>query len=84
MLLFRGCRRFLRSEYAERVDKSPTELLTGKWHMHWLEMLGFQLFKKPIISQKVEENSKVGCQSLVKVRPSEELPSLVEKLKKAA
>lgn len=36
--------RFLRSEHAERVDKSPAELLTGQGHAHWLEMLGFQRF----------------------------------------
>jgi hypothetical protein len=36
-------RRFLRSEHAERVDKSPAELLTGQPHPHWLDMLGFTL-----------------------------------------
>lgn len=39
-------RRFLRSEHAERVGKSPAELLTGKPHPHWLEMLGFQHFSR--------------------------------------
>ncbi len=43
---FLNHRRFMRSEYKERVGKSPTELLTGKQHNHWLEMLGFELFKK--------------------------------------
>ena len=38
---FLNHRRFLRSEHAERVDKSPAELLTGQAHAHWLEMLGF-------------------------------------------
>jgi hypothetical protein len=37
---FLNHRRFLRSEHAERVDRSPTELLTGQGHAHWLEMLG--------------------------------------------
>jgi hypothetical protein len=37
---FLNHRRFLRSEHAERVDKSPTELLTGQGHAHWLELLG--------------------------------------------
>jgi len=37
---------FLRSERAERQGKTPTEILTGKPHPHWLEMLGYQRFKK--------------------------------------
>lgn len=43
---FLNHRRFIRSELEERVDKSPAELLTGMQHKHWLEMLGFDLFKK--------------------------------------
>ena len=43
---FLNHRRFMRSEYQVRVGKSPTELLTGERHMHWLEMLGFELFKR--------------------------------------
>jgi hypothetical protein len=39
-------RRYLRSEHPARVGKSPTELLTGKPHPHWLEMLGFTLFSR--------------------------------------
>lgn len=38
--------RFLRSEKAERVGKTPSEILTGKPHPHWLEMLGFERFKR--------------------------------------
>jgi hypothetical protein len=41
---FLNQRRFLRSEHPERVDKSPAELLTGKRHPHWLEMLGYSRF----------------------------------------
>lgn len=37
---------FLRSERPARVGKTPTELLTGKQHPHWLEMLGFKRFKR--------------------------------------
>jgi len=37
---------FQRSEREERVNKSPTEILTGKSHPHWLDMLGFQRFKQ--------------------------------------
>jgi hypothetical protein len=37
---FLNHRRFLRSEHPERVDHSPTELLTGQPHAHWLELLG--------------------------------------------
>ena len=77
----------MRSEYAERVGKSPTELLTGEQHKHWLEMLGFQLFKKPLASQKAEINSEIVCQSLqklVKARSSEESFSLGEQRQETA
>jgi len=43
---FLNHRRFMRSECEERVGKSPTELLTGTGHEHWLELLGFELFKR--------------------------------------
>jgi hypothetical protein len=36
--------RFPRSERPARVGKSPAELLTGREHPHWLEMLGYKLF----------------------------------------
>ena len=39
---------FLRSKHEERVGKSPVELLTGEKHPHWLELLGFKLFKRPV------------------------------------
>ncbi len=42
---FLNHRTFMRSEHPERVSKSPTELLTGKKHPHWLELLGFERFK---------------------------------------
>lgn len=38
---FLNHRRFRRSEHPDRVGKSPRELLTGKPHPHWLEMLGY-------------------------------------------
>jgi hypothetical protein len=41
---FLNHRCFLRSDRPERVGKSPTELLTGKRHPHWLELLGFERF----------------------------------------
>lgn len=37
---FLNHRRFLRSEHPGRVDRSPAELLTGRGHAHWLELLG--------------------------------------------
>jgi hypothetical protein len=37
---------FTRSEREHRVKKSPTQMLTGKKHSHWLELLGFDLFKR--------------------------------------
>jgi hypothetical protein len=39
-------RRFPRSERPERVGRSPAELLTGRPHAHWLELLGFQRFQR--------------------------------------
>jgi hypothetical protein len=43
---FLNHRRFLRSERAERIGKSPAELLTGEPHTHWLEMLGYLRFSR--------------------------------------
>ena len=43
-------RRYMRSCRAERIGKSPKELLTQETHDHWLELLGFKLFKKDISS----------------------------------
>jgi len=43
---FLNHRRFLRSERSERVGKSPTELLSGEAHPHWLEMLGYRRFSR--------------------------------------
>jgi hypothetical protein len=36
--------RFLRSGNSRRVGKSPAELLTGRPHPHWLQLLGHQRF----------------------------------------
>ena len=36
---------FLRSQ-THRANKTPAELLTGKTHKHWLELLGYQPFKR--------------------------------------
>jgi hypothetical protein len=43
---FLNHRRFIRSECPERQGKSPAELLTGQAHPHWLEMLGFQRYRR--------------------------------------
>lgn len=43
---FLNHRRFMRSERPERIGKSPKELLIGDSHDHWLELLGYHLFKK--------------------------------------
>lgn len=43
---FLNHRRFLRSARAERVGKSPAELLTGQSHPHWLDMLGYTRFSR--------------------------------------
>jgi hypothetical protein len=36
-----------RSERSERRGKTPAELLTGRAHAHWLELLGFRRFARP-------------------------------------
>jgi hypothetical protein len=43
---FLNHRRYLRSEDPRRVGKSPAELLTGKPHAHWLELLGYSRFSQ--------------------------------------
>lgn len=43
---FLNHRRFQRSEHAERVEQSPRELLTGQEHGHWLELLGYERFRR--------------------------------------
>ena len=47
---FLNHRTFMRSEHPERVGKSPTELLTGEKPPHWLELLGFERFKRSAIA----------------------------------
>lgn len=37
---------FARSRHERLVNKTPAQALTGKEHPHWLEMLGFSLFKR--------------------------------------
>ncbi len=43
---FLNHRPYLRSAKPERRGKTPTQLLTGQNHPHWLEMLGFQCFRR--------------------------------------
>jgi hypothetical protein len=43
---FLNHRRLERSDRPERVGKTPAELLTGQSHPHWLEMLGYTLFRR--------------------------------------
>jgi hypothetical protein len=43
---FLNHRRFPRSESPERQGKSPAELLTGRSHPHWLELLGYTPFSR--------------------------------------
>ncbi len=43
---FLNHRTFIASRVPERVGKSPTELMTGIKHPHWLEMLGFERFQR--------------------------------------
>ena len=37
---FPNHRRFMHSRPAERIGKSPRELMTGSGHPHWLTLLG--------------------------------------------
>lgn len=41
---------FLRSARKERKNKTPTEILTGSPHTHWLEILGFMRFNKAALN----------------------------------
>jgi hypothetical protein len=43
---FLNHRRLVRSEHAERVGKSPAELLSGQAQPHWLELLGYTRFSR--------------------------------------
>lgn len=43
---FLNHRRFQRSAYPERVNKSPAALLTGQTHPHWVELLGYTRFAR--------------------------------------
>jgi hypothetical protein len=43
---FLNHRRFVRSDRPERTGHSPRELLSGQPHPHWLELLGYQRFKR--------------------------------------
>ena len=43
---FLNNRCFTRSLKLERLGKSPTQLLTGEAHPHWLELLGFKRFQR--------------------------------------
>lgn len=81
---FLNHRRFMRSEYAERVGKSPAELLTGKPHEHWLEMLGFQLFKKSDSDTSFKDVGGRYLEKHVPIELSGRPSSLAEKLKSAA
>lgn len=39
---------FARSKHERLINKTPAQALTGKDHPHWLEMLGFSLFKQQV------------------------------------
>ena len=39
-------RRLERSDRPQRKGKTPAELLRGQSHPHWLEMLGYTLFRR--------------------------------------
>jgi hypothetical protein len=43
---FLNHRPYLRSAKPEHRGKTPAQLLTGQAHPHWLEMLGFQRFRR--------------------------------------
>jgi hypothetical protein len=58
---FLNHRRFMRSRRAERIGKSPKELLSNESHSHWLELLGYRLFKRSLQKdQAIFEEMKVA------------------------
>lgn len=56
---FLNHRRFLRSAHAERVGRSPSELLTGGRHAHWLELLGYVRLRRPQSRQAIPESHRI-------------------------
>jgi len=52
LTVFLNHRTFMRSECPERVGKSPTQLMTGQPHAHWLELLG-RAVSTPIPAPKI-------------------------------
>jgi hypothetical protein len=49
LCFFLNPRPYLRSAKPECRGKTPTQLLTGQNHPHWLEMLGFQRFRRAAV-----------------------------------
>ena len=43
---FLNHRQYVRSRRQERAGRSPTQLLSGSEHPHWLQMLGYQRFSQ--------------------------------------
>jgi len=43
-------RPFQRSHHPRLVGKTPAEALTGKSHLHWLELLGYQRFQRTTLA----------------------------------
>lgn len=39
-------RQFMSSSCEDRMGKSPREVMIGENYPHWLELLGFELFKR--------------------------------------
>jgi len=68
---FLNRRTYARSERPERVGRSPAELMTGKRHPHWLELPGFERFRRaPAITYpQPEPNERGACDAPPRAAP---------------
>ena len=65
---FLNHRRLERSDRPERVGKTPTELLTGQKHPHWLELLGYTRFRATEILAPGRPRENLARQGMGMVR----------------
>jgi hypothetical protein len=66
---FLNHRRYMRSQLAERIGKSPRELMTGESHPYWLTLLGLG----PLQNQRPEPGRLTASphnSPLIEIRPS--------------
>jgi hypothetical protein len=60
---------FMRSRRADRVGKTPKQLLTGQAHAHWLELLGFEQSLAGLTSAPTDAPQVLLNPSTIHARP---------------